>query len=251
MSRVIAFFYGAVSYVVFLGAFLYAIGFTGNLVVPKSIDSGVEGPFAASLLIDVLLLGLFALQHSGMARPGFKRQWTKLVPEPIERSTYVLLASLALILLYRFWQPLPDTFWTVENATGRAVLWTLFGIGWGLVLTATFMISHAHLFGMKQVYQHLRRQEAQSPGFKTPGLYRYMRHPIMAGFFIAFWATPDMSMGHLLFALATTGYILIALQLEEHDLVQMFGERYREYRRQVRMFVPLPKRSGRQAREHA
>jgi methanethiol S-methyltransferase len=243
MSRAIALLYGVLCYLVFLVAFLYAIGFVGNLVVPKSIDSSEPGAFWPSLLVNLGLLGLFAVQHSVMARPGFKRWWTRIVPQPVERSTYVLFASLALILLYWQWRPLPEVVWSVESGAGRAVLWTLFALGWGLVLVSTFMISHAHLFGVKQVHQYWRRQEAALPGFQTPGLYRYLRHPIMAGFLIAFWATPVMTVGHLVFALATSGYILVAVQLEERDLVHAFGERYQAYRERVPMFIPRPRRS--------
>lgn len=242
MKRIVSLLYGLVSYLVFLFAFAYAIGFVGNLVVPKSIDSGAAGAFWPSLLIDLGLLGLFAVQHSVMARPGFKRWWTRFVPEPVERSTYVLFASLALLLLYGLWQPLPEVVWSVEHEAGRAVLWALFGLGWSLVFVATFMISHAHLFGVKQVHEYWRGDEPAAPGFQTPGLYRHVRHPIMVGFLIAFWATPEMTVGHLVFALATTGYILIALQFEERDLVRAFGERYEAYRRRVPMFVPRPGR---------
>ena len=254
MNRTLALLYGLACYLVFLVAFTYAIGFVGNLVVPKSIDSGVEGAFWPSLLIDLGLLGLFAAQHSVMARPGFKRWWTQYVPAPIERSTYVLFASLALLLLYGQWRPLPGVVWSADDPLGQAVLWALFAIGWGLVLVATFMISHAHLFGVKQVHAFWRRKDLVDPGFRTPGLYRHMRHPIMAGFFIAFWATPVMTVGHLVFALATTGYILIALQLEERDLVTSFGERYEAYRQRVPMFVPRPSRRPavkEMPREHA
>lgn len=245
MNRAIAFAYGVACYLVFFVTFLYAIGFVGNLAVPKSIDSGEPGAFWPSLLVNVLLLGLFAVQHSVMARPAFKRWWTRFVPEPVERSTYVLFASLALIVLYAFWQPMPATVWAVEAPWARVALWGLFGLGWGLVLLSTFMISHAHLFGVKQVHHYWRRREPADPGFQTPGLYRHMRHPIMVGFFIAFWATPEMSVGHLVFALATTGYILVALQLEECDLVSAFGSDYEDYRRRVRMFIPVPKRERR------
>lgn len=239
MGRIFTFVYGLVCYVLFLGTFLYAIGFVGNLVVPKSIDSGAVGPLWSSVLVNLGLLGLFGLQHSVMARPGFKRWWTRFVPTPIERSTYVLAASLALILLFGLWRPLPEVVWSVEGGLGRAALWGLFGLGWAIVLASTFMISHAHLFGLEQVRDHLRGgTEGSEPRFQTPGLYRYLRHPIMLGFFIAFWATPTMTRGHLLFALVTTAYILVALQLEERDLVAAFGERYENYRRRVPMFIP-------------
>lgn len=230
--------YGAVSYAIFLGTFLYAIGFVGNLLVPKSIDSGAAGAFWPAVLVDLGLLGLFGLQHSTMARPGFKRWWTRFVPHPVERSTYVLFASVALILLFSLWRPIPGVVWTMESEAGRGVAWVLYALGWGLVLISTFMISHAHLFGLKQVHDHARRRTPSEPGFQTPGLYRHMRHPIMVGFLIAFWATPDMTVGHLLFAAVTTAYILVGVRLEERDLTKMFGDRYRAYRSRVPGFVP-------------
>ncbi len=238
MKRFTVFLFGIISYLIFFGTFVYAIGFVGNLIVPKSIDSGATGAFWPSLLVNLGLLGLFGLQHSGMARPGFKRWWTRIIPKAIERSTYVLLASLALILLYWLWRPMPELVWSVGAAWARTALWALYGLGWGLVLVATFMISHAHLFGVSQVRDYLMRRELWQPGFQTPGLYRHIRHPIMTGFFIAFWAAPDMSAGRLLFAIVTTGYILVALQLEERDLVRAFGDLYESYRRRVPMFIP-------------
>lgn len=238
MTRILAFAYGAVSYLIFLGTFLYAIGFVGNLVVPKSIDSGAAGAFWPSVLVNVGLLGLFGVQHSVMARPGFKKWWTRIVPESVERSTYVLFASLALILLFWLWHPLPDVVWAIEGAIFRGIAWTLFGLGWALVLVSTFMISHSHLFGLKQVAERLRGNRISGPTFQTPGLYRHVRHPIMLGFFVAFWATPTMTVGHLLFAGVTTAYVLVALQLEERDLVERFGEKYERYRERVPMLVP-------------
>lgn len=239
-TRALAFIYGILCYAIFLGTFLYAIGFVGNFAVPKSIDSGAVGSFWPSLLVNLGLLGLFAVQHSVMARPGFKRWWTRFVPRPVERSTYVLFASLALVLLFWLWQPLPASVWTIEGEAVRAAVWALFGVGWAIVLVSTFMISHAHLFGLRQVGQHLRGDDVSGPEFQTPGLYRLVRHPIMLGFLVAFWATPVMTVGHLVFAGATTGYILIALQLEERDLVRTFGDRYQRYREQVPMLVPRP-----------
>ncbi|MFQ5684190.1 MAG: methanethiol S-methyltransferase [Candidatus Binatia bacterium] len=242
MSKVAVFVYGVFAYVVFFTTFLYAIGFVGNIIVPKSIDSGAKGSFSQALLINLVLLTLFAIQHSGMARQGFKRWWTRVIPQPIERSTFVLIASLLLCFIFWQWQPLPGVVWDVENDAGWFALQGLFWIGWFLVLLATFMIGHFELFGLEQVFLHLRGKETPPVMFKMPGLYRCVRHPIMLGFIIAFWAAPVMTVGHLLFATVTTIYILIAIQLEERDLMGFFGEAYKQYRQHVSMLIPIRKK---------
>jgi protein-S-isoprenylcysteine O-methyltransferase Ste14 len=240
MARTIALIYGVVSYLLFFVTFLYAVGFVGGFVVPKTIDSGAPVPLMEALLVNVVLLGIFALQHSVMARPGFKRWWTQFVSPVIERSTYVLLSSLALILLYWQWRAMPEVIWDVQHALGRPALWALFWLGWGIVLISTFLISHFDLFGLRQVWMHYRSMDYAPVGFRKVFLYRFVRHPIMLGFIIAFWATPHMSVGHLLFAVATTAYIFIALHFEERDLVNQLGVVYEEYRAQVSMIIPMP-----------
>ena len=238
--RLLAVVYGVIAYVIFFVTFLYAIGFVGGIVVPKGIDSGAVGPLANTLAIDAVLLGVFAVQHSVMARPAFKAWWTKFVPPPIERSTYVLLASLALILLFWQWRPLPTLVWSVESQPAAMAVWALFWIGWATVLTSTFLINHFDLFGLRQVWAYRRNREIPPSEFHTPLFYRVVRHPLYLGFIIAFWAAPTMSQGRLFFALATTAYILIAIQLEEHDLLNVFGDTYRDYKARVGMLIPLP-----------
>lgn len=243
MCRSITFIYGIAVYVIFLVTFLYSIGFVGNVLVPKSIDSGAQGPIFASLVINLMLLSVFALQHSIMARPAFKRVWTKVIPKAAERSTYILMTCVALILIYVFWQPLPEPVWEVSNTVLGAALTVVFWVGWLVVLASTFMIDHFDLFGLRQIYANLKKLHATQLGFMKVGLYRLVRHPIMTGFLIAFWAAPTMTMGHLLFALVTTGYIVIAvLRFEEKDLIAQIGDDYITYQREVPAFIPSIRR---------
>ena len=239
-----AFVYGAVSYVVFLVGFLYAIGFVGNLGVPKAIDTGPAGPVAGAILVNVLLLGLFALQHSVMARPGFKRWWTRLVPQSVERSTYVLISSLLLLLLFWRWQPILGVVWQIENRVAVTALQAFSYLGWALVLYSSFAIDHFDLFGLRQAWFRLRGIEYVPVPFAQPRLYRIVRHPLLLGFLIAFWSTPTMTQGHLLFSVATTGYMLVGIFLEERDLMASHGETYVLYRSEVRMLLPLGRRRG-------
>jgi len=230
--------YGAAAYVAFLGVFVYTIGFVANVGVPKGIDDGTPGPVAVSVLANAGLLTLFAVQHSVMARPWFKRWWTRFVPVSIERSTFVLAASLLLWLLLWQWRPLPAQVWSVEGTVVRATLWGLYGFGWMMVVGSTFLIDHFDLFGLRQVVARVRGRPHQPPGFRQPLLYGLVRHPIMAGFLIAFWAAPDMSAGRMLFAALATGYVVVAVRFEERDLRVHHGEAYERYSARVPRFVP-------------
>lgn len=238
MKRLALFVYGVASYAVFLVTALYAIGFIGGFGVPTMLDGALRLPLWQALAIDLALLGLFAVQHSLMARPAFKRWWTRVVPHSIERSTYVLFSSLALLLLFAFWQPMGGVVWTTDDPAGRVALYALYGFGWLLVFSTTFMINHFDLFGLRQVWLHLRDEPYTHLRFVTPGPYRVVRHPLYVGWLLAFWATPTMTLAHLVFAAATTLYILVAIRLEERDLVAVHGEDYRLYRDRVPMLVP-------------
>lgn len=245
MLRIFGAIYGLVAYLVFFVSFLYAIGFVGNLQVPKTIDSLAVNEPLLSLLTNALLLGLFAIQHSVMARPWFKKTWIKIIPPSLERSTYVLISSLLLLLIYWQWQPMTALIWNVQEEAGRIILQGLFWVGWLVVFLSTFMVSHWDLFGLRQVFLNLQGKAYHSPEFKTRALYGLVRHPIMLGFIIAFWATPTMTQGHLVFAVATTVYILIALQFEERDLINALGTVYVEYRKRVPMLLPWSRAGNR------
>jgi len=238
-GRITAFVYGVLCYLIFFGTFLYAVGFMGNLIVPKAIDSGRQEPLVQALLIDAGLLLLFAIQHSVMARQWFKRAWTRFIPEPVERSTYVLFSSLLLLLLFWQWRPIGGQVWNVENAAGRIAFYSVFAVGWLTVLASTFLINHFDLFGLRQVYLYLRGRQYSPISFRTPALYRFVRHPLYLGWLLAFWSTPTMTAAHLVFAIATTAYILVAIQFEERDMMRFYGDAYRRYREQIPMIIPF------------
>jgi protein-S-isoprenylcysteine O-methyltransferase Ste14 len=248
LGRITAFVYGLACYLVFFATFLYAVGFIGNFGVPKSIDSGPLLPFTQALAINFALLGLFAVQHSVMARPWFKAVWTRIVPSPVERSTYVLFSSAALILLFWKWQPLGGMIWNAHSASARLALDASFAAGWLIVLAATFLINHFDLFGLRQVWLYLRGHPYTPLAFRTPSLYRYVRHPLYLGWLLVFWSAPVMTAAHLVFAVATTAYILMAIQFEERDLGRLHSE-YAEYRRRVPMILPIGSVKGPETRE--
>lgn len=241
-GRIGCFVYGLIAYVCFLVALTYAAGFVSNLVVPKGIDSGETGPTSTAMLVNALLLGLFAVQHTIMARPAFKRWWTKIIPQPIERSTFVLVTSLVFFLMFWQWRPLPTVVWSVEAPVFRAILYACFASGFLLVLYSSFLIDHFDLFGLRQVTLHLRGKEYTHPEFAQPMLYRIVRNPLMLGFLIAFWFTPDMTQGHLLFSIMVTGYIFVGIQFEERDILKELGEDYARYRERTPMVFPFLKR---------
>ena len=243
MSRVIAVAYGLIAYAIFLATILYAIGFVGDLGVPTGIDGGPASSLAEAFVVNIALLFVFAIQHSLMARPAFKRWWTQFVPKAVERSTYVIFASLTLALVFCQWRPMTDVFWSVTSPVAVAVIWVLFWAGWAVVFLSTFLINHFDLFGLKQVWEFRRNRNVPEARFVTPLFYQVVRHPLYLGFIIAFWATPTMTIGHLLFATVTTTYILFAIRLEERDLIDAFGGVYVAYRKRVPMLLPMPRRS--------
>lgn len=247
MARIMTLLYGAIVYLFFLVTFLYTIGFVEGIPGIKAIDNGPTDGVWTSLTVDVLLLGVFAVQHSVMARRGFKRWWTGFIPPAVERSTYVLAASLAVALLLWQWRPIPSIVWAVDNPSGRILLYLISALGWVTLLTSTFLINHFELFGLQQVFNYWRGARVEPAAFKTPALYKYVRHPLYLGFILAFWATPRMTQGHLLFAAATTAYIFVGIFFEERDLIAHFGDEYRRYRQRVPMILPF-RRQGTNSR---
>ena len=246
MRALFSFLYGVAAYVAFQAVLLYFIGFSGNLLVPKSVDVGAGAPWVEAFGTDLLLLTLFGVQHSVMARRGFKRWWTRVVPPVVERSTYVVATCVVLALMFRFWVPIKaPVVWRVENGAGVALLWSLFGLGWLVALVSTFLINHFELFGLQQVFARLTQRAMPEARFRTPLLYRWVRHPLYAGFLLTFWSVPVMTAGRLLFAFGFSAYILIGIAFEERDLIRQFGERYRTYRKQVGMLIPHARSSGR------
>ncbi len=243
MGKLLAVIYGVLGHLGFLAVFFYLIGFLGNSgLVPRSIDSGTAGPLGTALLVNILLLGIFGIQHSVMARPGFKRWWTRLVPEPVERSTYVWISNLLVVLLFWQWRPMTEIVWDVQNPVMANVLWALFFLGFGLVVLSSLIIDHFDLLGTRQVFLFARGKPYTSPEFKVAAFYKYVRHPLLLGWMIAFWSTPRMSTGHLVFAIGTTAYMLIGIQFEERDLATVYGDAYRDYRSKVSTIIPWPAR---------
>jgi methanethiol S-methyltransferase len=244
MRGLLSFLYGVAAYAAGLMALLYFIGFSGNLLVPKSVDTGASAGWVEAVVTDLLLLGLFGVQHSVMARRGFKRWWTRVVPPAVERSTYVVATSVVLVLLFRFWVPIATpVVWQVDTSVGVALLWGLFGLGWLLVLVSTFLINHFELFGLQQVFARLRQRSIPEAQFRTPLLYRFVRHPLYTGLLLSLWSVPVMTAGRLLFAVGLSAYILVGVAFEERDLIEQFGERYRSYRAEVGMLLPWRSRS--------
>ena len=241
LLRFTAFLFGSVAYLTFLFTILYAIGFVSGLVVPKTIDTGAESAIFEAIVVNLVLMSLFAIQYSGVARKLFKHRWTQFIPKSVERSTYVLCASLTLLLLFWQWRPVPTVIWNVQEPELAMMIATMSFIGWVIVFTSTFMINHFELFGLHQVANNLVGREMPAPVFRTPFLYSFVRHPIYLGFIIAFWAAPTMTVGHLLFAAVTTAYIFVGIFLEEHDLIELFGDDYRRYKARVSMLIPWRK----------
>jgi len=241
MKKLLFVIYGIFSYLIFFGTFMYAVGFVSSMKVPKHIDNEPQSPLGLALLVNAGLLSLFAVQHSVMARPAFKKWWTRFVPEPIERSTYVLLSSLCLLVLFVYWEPIGGVIWQVQSETAQLVFKSLSLLGFGIVLISTFLINHFDLFGIRQVVFYFLGEKYEHLPFKTPLFYKYARHPLYLGFMIAFWATPTMTIAHLFFAVMTTGYMLVAIQFEENDLIKTFGQKYQDYKQTAPMLIPFIK----------